>query len=103
MVLRCGASQPVVGGLPPWVSVRRMNSTLDMMPEPEVAEALRRSQGMAAGSGEAVFWRTSPLTVLPSFAIQMGPAPWVPMGFPDASVRVASGAWKIHRGPVADC
>ena len=53
--------------------------------------------------GEALFWRTSPLTVLPSFDLQMGPAPWVPTELPDASMRVASGACKAHCGPPADC
>jgi len=82
----------VAGAPPPWVSERRMNSTRVMMPEPEGLTALRRSQGMDVGSGEALFWRSSPLMVLPSFDFQMGPAPWVPTGLPDASIRVASGA-----------
>jgi len=68
-----------------------MYSTRVMMPEPEGLAALRRSQGMDVGSGDALFWRTSPLTVLPSLDLQMGPAPWVPTGLPDASIRVASG------------
>ena len=69
-----------------------MNSTWVMMPEPEGLAALSRSQGMAVGSGDGLFWRSSPLTVLPSLDFQMGPAPWVPMGLPEASMSVASGA-----------
>ncbi len=41
--------------------------------------------------------------VLPSLDFQMGPASWVPTVLPEASVRVASGAWKTHCVPVADC
>jgi len=78
--------------MPPWVSERRMYSTWVMMPELKGLTALSRSQGMDVASGEALFWRTSPLTVLPSLDFQRGPAPWVPMGLPDASMRVASGA-----------
>jgi hypothetical protein len=47
---------------------------------------------MDVASGDGLFWRSSPLTVLPSFDFQMGPALWVPMGLPDASRSVASGA-----------
>ena len=85
-------SQPVVGLAPPWVSERRMYSTRVMRPEPEGFTALRRSQGMDVASGDELFWRNSPLTVLPSLDFQMGPAPWVPTGLPDASMSVASGA-----------
>ena len=92
VALRCCASHPVVGAMPPWVSERRMNSTLVMMPEPETVAALRRSQGIAVGSGEAAFWSSSPSTELPSLDFQMGPAPWVPTGLPEVSISVASGA-----------
>lgn len=73
------------------------------MPEPEGLAALRRSQGIDVGSGDALFWSSSPLTLLPSFDFQMGPALWVPAGLPDASVRVASGARKTHCGTLAVC
>ena len=78
--------------MPPAVSERRMNSTLVMMPEPETPEALRSSQGIAFASGEALFWRSSPLTALPSFDVQIGPAPWLPTLLPEESISVASGA-----------
>ena len=52
-----------------------MNSTLVIVPEPETVADLRRSQGIAFGSGEALFWRSSPVTELPSLDFQMGPAP----------------------------
>ena len=69
-----------------------MNSTRVMMPEPEGLTDLRRNQGMEVASGDGLFSSSSPLTVLPSFDFQMGPAPWVPTGVPDASMRAASGA-----------
>ena len=68
-----------------------MNSTLDIMPVPEAPDALRRSQGMEFGSDDGAFTRSTPLTELPSFEFQAGPALCVPTGLPDASVRFASG------------
>ena len=90
--MRCWASQPVVGLAPPWVSERRMYSTWVMRPEPEGLAAFRRSQGMEVASEDGLFWRSSPLMELPSFDFQMGPAPWDPMGLPETSRSVASGA-----------
>lgn len=69
-----------------------MNSTLVMTPVPETLAAFKRSQGIAVGSGEAAFCRSSPLTELLSLDFQVGPAPWPPMSLPDASVSTASGA-----------
>ena len=61
--------------MPPWVSERRMKSTRFIRPGPVVLVAFRRSQGIAPGSGDAFFWRGSPLTLLPSRDLQEGPTP----------------------------
>ena len=55
VALRCWASQPMAGAMPPAVLERRMNSTSVMMPGPEGPTALRRSQGMAVWFGRGAF------------------------------------------------
>lgn len=62
------------------------------MPEPVVATVFKRSHGIAVGSGDGLLATISPLTELPSCDRQVGPAPWVATAFPEAPVRMASGA-----------
>jgi hypothetical protein len=54
------------------------------------------NQGIESGSGEGALAMALPVTRLPSFACQDGPAKCLPKDLPSLSKSWASGAFSVH-------
>jgi hypothetical protein len=69
-----------------------------------VPEGAESGAGVAVSiecsSGDGCFSAIVPATALPSFHRHTGPAPWMPTCLPCAVSSFASGAMKVHAGPV---
>src|SRR5262245_51535840 len=73
-----------------------MKVTWPKRPFPEVDVARSSSQGIESAAGASACATLAPVTVLPSLAVQLGPAPCLPASPPFASVSVASGRFKVQ-------
>ena len=92
----CAASQPDAGALPPLVLIRWIVVTRESTPSPSWLTTLTRSHGIESASGESAFATALPVTRLPSFASQEGPAKCLPKGLPSLSKSFASGAFSVQ-------
>lgn len=70
-------------------------------PVPSWLTMLTRSQGMESASGEGTLVTALPVTRLPSFASQEGPAKCLPKGLPSLSKSWASGAFSVQENCAA--
>jgi hypothetical protein len=68
----------------------------DSTPLPSWPTMLTRSHGMESASGEGTLATALPVTRLPSFASQDGPAKCLPKGLPSWSKSYASGAFSVQ-------
>ena len=75
VILRAKTEEhPFAGGAPPMVCTRWIDVMALNIPFPDVDLARSSSQGIADASGASRFATTSPMTLLPSRASQVGPA-----------------------------